>query len=141
MQPCSLLRRCGAMLYDGFLLVAVLMLATIPFVAMRGGELVEPSGNAFYQLTLALVIFVYFVGYWSWKGRTLGMQSWGLQLESTHRRVPGLAASALRFFAAVLSWLPCGLGYFWQLWDRESLTWHDRWSRTRLMYHPRIRGA
>ncbi len=141
MQPSGLLRRAGAMLYDAFLLFAVLMLATIPFVAMRGGELVEPTGNAPYQLTLVVVIFAYFVGYWSWKGRTLGMQSWGLQLETPDRQVPGLAASTLRFFAALLSWLPFGLGFLWQLWDPERLTWHDQWSRTRLVHYPRVRGA
>ena len=36
-QPASLLRRLGAMLYDGLLVLAVLFLATLPFIAVRGG--------------------------------------------------------------------------------------------------------
>jgi len=37
----------------------------------------------------------------------------------------------------VLSWLPAGLGYLWQLWDPEKLTWHDRISKTRIVYYPK----
>lgn len=139
MQPSGLARRCGAMLYDAVLLFAVLMLATIPFVATRGGELVEPAQNTGYQVTLFIVIFAYFVGYWSWRGRTLGMQSWGLQLETPAQRKPTLATSSLRFFAALLSWGALGLGFLWQLWDPDRLTWHDRLSRTRLNHYPRPR--
>jgi uncharacterized RDD family membrane protein YckC len=136
-QPASLLRRAGAMLYDAILLFALLMLATIPFVALRDGEMVEPSRNTLYQLVLGGVIFAYFAAYWSWKGRTLGMQSWGLQLQTPDGRVPGIAAASLRFFAALLSLAVFGLGFFWQLWDRDRMTWHDRLSRTRLMHYPR----
>lgn len=125
------------MLYDLFLLVAVLMLATVPFVVARGGELVEPADNALYQLTLFAVIFAYYVGYWSWRGRTLGMQSWGLQLETQEGKVPRVGANSLRFAVALVSFAPAGLGFWWQLWDPEGLAWHDRLSRTRLKYYPR----
>jgi uncharacterized RDD family membrane protein YckC len=137
MQPSGLLRRFGAMLYDGLLLMALLMLATLPFVALRRGEFVEPGDNTVYRLTLFAVIFGYFVGYWCWKGRTLGMQSWGLQLQTPEQGRPGFAAASLRFVAALLSWAPLGLGFFWQLWDRDRLAWHDRLSRTRLNHYPR----
>ena len=139
MATSSLLRRAGAMLYDAFLLLALLMLATVPFIAARGGEMVEPGDNRAYQLVLFAVIYAYFVGYWSWKGRTLGMQSWGLQLETAAHEVPRFDACTLRFFAALLSWLPLGLGFFWQLWDRERRTWHDRLSHTWLNHYPRHR--
>ncbi len=65
------------------------------------------------------------------------MQSWGLQLQTADGRIPSLSAATLRFFAAILSWLPLGLGFLWQLWDKEKLTWHDRLSGTRLVYYPR----
>ena len=128
------------MLYDAFLLCALLMLATIPFVAVHGGESVEP-GNLVYQLCMGAVIFAYFVAYWSWKGRTLGMQSWGLQLETVSGRVPSFGTCVLRFLAAVLSWAPLGLGYWWQLWDRDRLAWHDRLSGTILCHYPRGRSS
>ena len=37
----------------------------------------------------------------------------------------------------MISLLPFGLGFFWQLVDKERLAWHDRISKTRLIYYPR----
>ena len=139
MQNAGLLRRFGAMLYDALLVVALLILASIPFVAVRGGQIVEPDDNLFYQLCMLLVIYLFFVGFWARKGRTLGMQSWGMQLETDGGKKVNVTTASLRFVAAIVSWLPLGLGFAWQLWDRDGLSWHDRLSRTRLVYYPKIK--
>ena len=132
-----MLRRFGAILYDSLLVLALLILATIPFIAVRGGDPVEPQGNLVYQITLVLVVYVFFTGFWSYSGRTLGMQSWRLRVETAAGQIPSIAQSTLRFVTAILSWLPFGLGFFWQLWDKDGLTWHDRLSGTRLRYYPK----
>jgi uncharacterized RDD family membrane protein YckC len=137
MQNTGLLRRIAAILYDSLLVGALFFLATVPFIAVRGGEPVETSENLLYRVVLFVVVFVFFVGFWSRSGRTLGMQSWGLQLETVDGRIPSVATASLRFFAALVSLLPLGLGFLWQLWDPEKLTWHDRASKTRLVYYPR----
>ena len=137
MQNTGLMRRLAAILYDMLLVAALLFLATIPFVALRGGEPVEVGDNAIYRLTLVIVVYGFFVGFWTRSGRTLGMQSWGLQLETVSGETPTIAAASIRFFAAILSWAPAGLGFLWQLWDKESLTWHDRISGTRVVYYPK----
>jgi len=137
MQNSGLLRRSGAMLYDALLILALLFLATIPFIAMRSGEPVEAAENLPYQLTLGLVIYLFFVGFWSQSGRTLGMQSWGLRAETDDGRIPTIGQASIRFFAAIISWIPLGLGFLWQLWDKDQLTWHDRLSGTRLIHYPR----
>ncbi len=136
-QPSGLLRRLAAILYDSLLVIALIFLLTLPFIAVREGEPVETSDNLIYQLSLAALIFVYFVGYWTLTGRTLGMQSWGLRVEPTDEQKPGFKAASIRFVAALLSWLPLGLGFLWQLWDRDKLTWHDRLSGTRLRHYPK----
>ena len=136
MQNSGLLRRIAAILYDTLLVVAVLFIVTIPFIAIRGGDPVE-AGNFLYQATMFLVSYVFFVGFWVRKGRTLGMQSWGLQLQTIDGKIPSMRAATIRFFAAILSWVPIGLGFAWQLWDKDKLTWHDRISRTRLVYYPK----
>jgi uncharacterized RDD family membrane protein YckC len=136
MKNSSLLRRFGAIAYDALLVAALLFLVTIPFIAVRGGEPVEPSDIA-YKLTLFTVVFAFFVGFWTRSGRTLGMQSWGLRVESADGHPPDITSASVRFFVAIVAWLPLGLGYFWQLWDREHLTWHDRASGTRLVHYPR----
>lgn len=137
MQNTGLLRRLAAIIYDSLLIGALLFLATTPFIAVRGGEPVEIGDNMIYRLVLALVIYGFFVGFWTRSGRTLGMQSWGLQLETADGGKPTLATASVRFFAAILSWAPAGLGFLWQLWDKDKLAWHDRISGTRLVYYPK----
>jgi len=137
MNNSSLQRRFGAILYDALLVLALLFLTTIPFVGIRGGEPVEAEGNLIYQLCISLVIFLFFTGFWSHSGRTLGMQSWGLRVETADGEIPSFAKSSIRFAAAILSWIPLGLGFFWQLWDKDHLTWHDRMSGTRLRHYPK----
>ena len=137
MKNTTLFRRIAAMLYDGLLILALLFLSTLPFIAVRGGEPVEADGNLIYRLILALVIYAFFVGFWTRSGRTLGMQSWRLQLQAADGNPPKIAAATVRFFAAILSWLPCGLGFLWQIWDKDGLTWHDRISKTRIVYYPK----
>ncbi|MCH9694925.1 MAG: RDD family protein [Gammaproteobacteria bacterium] len=137
MQNCSLLRRTAAMLYDALLILALLFLSTLPFIALRGGEPVERGDNLIYQLVLAVVVFAFFVGFWTRSGRTLGMQSWRLQLETEDGERASPGAATIRFFGALLSWLPLGLGFFWSLWDKDKLAWHDRLSGTRIRYYPK----
>jgi uncharacterized RDD family membrane protein YckC len=136
MRNAPFARRLGAMLYDGLLVLALMMLVTVPFVAVRGGEPVEP-GNLAYRLVMLATAWLFFAGFWSRSGRTLGMQSWRLQLATASGERPGFARASIRFLAAILSALPLGLGFWWQLWDTEGLSWHDRLSGTRLRYYPK----
>ena len=137
MQHSGLLRRLAAIMYDSLLVLALLFLVTVPFIAVKGGEAVEHGDNLVYRLVLLAVVYLFFVGFWSRSGRTLGMQSWRLQLQTKDGDVPSLAQATVRFFAAIISWAPAGLGFLWQLWDRDRLTWHDRISGTRLIHYPK----
>jgi uncharacterized RDD family membrane protein YckC len=137
MTNSGLLRRLAAIIYDSLLVLALMFLVTLPFIAAHGGQPVETNDNLLYQACLALVIFLFFCGFWSWSGRTLGMQSWGLRVETTDGNIPGFGQASIRFFAAILSWAAVGLGFLWQLWDKDQLTWHDRISGTRLRYYPK----
>ena len=136
MHNTGLLGRLAAILYDALLLFAVMMLGTLPFIIIRGGEPVEP-GNMPYQAAMLVVAYLFFTLYWSRAGRTLGMQAWRLRGECEDGTTPGFGTASLRFFAALVSWLPAGLGFLWQLWDRDRLTWHDRMSGTRLRHYPK----
>ena len=122
------------MLYDFLLVFALMCFGTVPFVIAFGGESV-PANYLPHQLTMLAIAYCFFVGFWRYRGRTLGMQSWGLRLESTVGGKPSLQQASARFVFAIISLLPLGLGFWWQLWDTDGLTWHDRWSGTRLIYH------
>jgi uncharacterized RDD family membrane protein YckC len=132
----GLLRRLAAILYDTLLVVALLMLTTTFFLIGRGGEALEPYTLP-HQIVSLAVIFMFFVGFWTRKGSTLGMLAWGLRLETPEGDLPPLSNASLRFVVAILSWASVGLGFLWQLWDPEQLTWHDRLSGTRLRHYPK----
>jgi len=136
MTNASLRRRLGAMLYDGLLLLAILFAVTLPLVALRGGEPVAP-GNLFYQALLFGAGGLFFAGFWYRYGRTLGMQSWGLRIETPAGEPPTLGQCISRYLFAIVSWLPLGAGFLWQLVDAEGLSWHDRLSGTRLRHYPK----
>ena len=137
MKNTTLIRRVAAMLYDGLLVLALLFLSTLPFIAVRGGEPVDASENLLYRTVLAVIIYGFFIGFWTYSGRTLGMQSWRLQLETMDGGKISISTATIRFFAALLSWAPLGLGFLWSLWDKDGLAWHDRISKTRLVYYPK----
>jgi uncharacterized RDD family membrane protein YckC len=128
-------RRFGAILYDSLLVLALMFLGTLPFIAARGGEPVA-AGDLLYRLAMFLICYGFFVGFWAGYGRTLGLQSWRLCIETPDGRKPDIKQASLRFFAAILSWLPAGLGFWWQLVDKDGLAWHDRLSGTRLRHYP-----
>ena len=52
MTNASLVRRIGAIVYDSMLLLALMFFATLPFVAMRGGEPVTSGMTAVDQSTV-----------------------------------------------------------------------------------------
>lgn len=163
MKNASLARRLGAMLYDSLLVLAILFVATVPFIIAAGEQPVTDS--IFYQLCMLGLIFAFFVGFWIGPGRTLGMQSWRLQLVSDANAEPGIAKACLRFAVAALlllpaviglfaqivnnargehpgligfAWLlPAGLFFFWQLIDPRGLSLQDRMSGTRLLHYPK----
>jgi uncharacterized RDD family membrane protein YckC len=65
------------------------------------------------------------------------MASWRLRVEREDGALLTWGDTVKRLAAALLSWLPLGLGYFWILFDREGRAWHDRLSRTRVVVLPK----
>ncbi len=130
--PASLLRRLAAGAYDLLLLAGLLMILGIAVLILRGGEAV-PVGTPWFQALVLLVCAVFYAGFWSRGGQTLGMRSWRLRVEKTDGRPVDAATALLRFAAAVLSLVPAGLGMLWILIDREQRAWHDRLTDTRVV--------
>lgn len=140
-QPASLLRRLGAMFYDGLLLLALLMLATGLFLTLTGGEAISPTENPWLELVYRAVLLLLTVGFfgifWTQRGQTLGMASWRVQVEREDGGQLTWGDTVRRLAAALLSWLPLGLGFLWILVDPGRRAWHDRLSRTRVVVVPK----
>ena len=137
----GLLRRLGAMLYDGLLLIGVLMVATALFLPLTGGEAVVSGQNPVlewvYRAALLALIAGFFGVFWTLRGQTLGMASWRLRVEREDGALLGWGDTLRRLGWALVSLLPLGLGFLWILFDPERRAWHDRLSRTRVVVLPK----
>jgi uncharacterized RDD family membrane protein YckC len=133
----GLVRRLAAMLYDGLLLVALWFVATALLLAVSGGHLSDPERPLWLLYTLRasllLVTFMFFAGFWTNGGQTLGMRAWRLKLISVSGDPVNWKQALWRFAAAIPSVGALGLGLFWMLLDQERCAVHDRLSGTRLV--------
>jgi uncharacterized RDD family membrane protein YckC len=136
-----LLRRLAAMLYDGLLLLAILMIATALFLPLTGGEALTPSKHPLleitYRLVLLALVVLFFGVFWTRRGQTLGMASWRLRVEREDGRLLTWSDTVKRLGAALLSLLPLGFGFLWILFDRDRRAWHDRLTHTRIVVVPK----
>ncbi len=88
-------------------------------------------------ILLPVVIFVFFVTFWRSSGQTLGMQTWRIKIINEDGGRISVKQGLIRFASAALSWLCLGMGYWWMLWDKDKLTWHDRLSKSRIVILPK----
>ena len=81
-----------------------------------GGALALVAGVAYY---------VYLEG--SPSGQTVGKRTLNIRvIDFTTGGPLGPARALIRWVGRILSTIPCLLGYFWALWDKERQTWHDK---------------
>jgi uncharacterized RDD family membrane protein YckC len=131
-------RRLAALLYDGLLLGALLVVYTAAVLYLTHGRalLGETVGAWVYLYRIGLIALVagYFIINWTHSGQTLGMRAWRLHAVDSDGRRLALGPAALRFACALLAWLPAALGVLWLYADRERLALHDRLSGTRIVH-------
>lgn len=127
----GLARRLAALTYDTLQVIAVLMLVTLLLA------LVKLNQGPVYQSILLLTTFAFFAKFWRHGGQTLGMKSWDIRIVSNNDQPITLMQCLLRFMAAIPSLLLFGFGYLWMLFDKDKLTWPDRFSDTHLIMTPK----
>lgn len=76
--------------------------------------------------TLAgLAYYIYLEG--SPSGQTVGKKAMNIRVVNFETGAPlGYGTAAIRYVCRFLSAIPCGLGYFWAIWDPQKQTWHDK---------------
>lgn len=141
-------RRVGAWVIDYIVLIPFALPAIIALFA-GPTEIVfnedGPEGPGLYEqptsgtVTLALLLYlagfiVYLVIYCRMlgKGATWGRKATGYRVLDERTMQPiGAGRAVGRYFAMILSAIPCYLGFLWPLWDSENRTFHDMIVRTR----------
>lgn len=136
-QSPGVLRRLAALLYDSLLLLALWVLASLPYLALTGNTGNGGPARFGFQLYLTGIAVVFFGWFWVHGGQTLGMRAWRLRLVGKDGGPVDWKQAVTRLGAALLSAIPMGLGYVWVLFDPERLAWHDRLSATRLILLPK----
>jgi uncharacterized RDD family membrane protein YckC len=130
--PAPLWRRAAALCYDLLAIAALYMCFTLAVLAARLGRAV-PAGSVWFELSLLGIALVFFAGFWTRGGQTLGMRAWRIRVVTDDGATLTPARAALRFATGVLALLPGGLGFWWGFFDPQRRGWHDRWTRTRVV--------
>jgi uncharacterized RDD family membrane protein YckC len=114
---------CLAFAYGGFLAL---------FGSLGGHFTLSKLSAVVCFSTFAFVYVQYFCLFTIFGGTTPGMMVRGLQLATYSGDEPSARQLFWRAIGYVISAGTFFLGFFWALWDEDSMTWHDRLSRTYL---------
>jgi uncharacterized RDD family membrane protein YckC len=123
------------MIYDGMLVLALWLFTLFPIVAVANDFVYGPAVRGL----LFLELFGFFAYFWMYRGQTLGMLAWGLELRSVHGPRLSLSQAILRFIGALLGLLAAGIGYLWLLVDPGRRAWPDLLSGSVVVHVPKRR--
>ncbi len=123
----GLLKRLWAMLYDSILVFSLVFVIGIAVQA-----LFSDLGDGFFYLVTLPSTYAYFAFSWVKGRQTLGMKALKIQVVQENGQNMTHAQALLRFVLAFFSFASFGLGFLYQLVDKNNLTFHDKFSHTRL---------
>jgi uncharacterized RDD family membrane protein YckC len=159
LPPAGLGRRWCALVYEGFLLFALFLVAGFAVLPIIGPThagiaysaqqlyVLPSSSSAFLFFFYVVVAGIYCIGFWSNGRRTLAMKTWGLALVTADGRPVDIRFATKRYLAAWIgpaaglagfvllgSWgLAVGLfNYYWAWLDSDQRFLHDRIAGTRI---------
>ena len=112
--------RLAAAIIDGVLLGVIGSIITV---------IVGDVLGAAVNLLLGLAYYAYLEG--SASGQTVGKRVMSIRVIDFNGAGPiGPGRALVRYIGRIVSAIPCGLGYWWMLWDPEKQTWHDKFAAT-----------
>ncbi len=134
-EPVSISRRFLAALYDFPALLLLAILGTALLVRINGGARLDQSALlAMIHRACLIALWIGYYGFsWTRWGQTLGMKVWRFRVVRVGGAALGWRDVLLRLAAAIPAWLPLGTGLLAAAGDAERRSWHDHWSRTRLI--------
>ena len=148
-------RRVAAIVYDCFLLFAVLFVASLipallltliyhpeqfasaPSEGSVVHELNTPLHGWLYRAYLSALLIGFYTWFWRKSGQTLAMQAWRLKLVDVDGGRPSIGQCLLRLLVAIPALLLGGLGMWWIWLDKQGRSWQDIASNTRLIVLPK----
>lgn len=89
------------------------------------------SGGYGLTTLLGLGYAVYFEG--TKNGQTIGKKMQGIRAVPNGGGSMDPGKALIRYVCKIVSAIPCGLGFWWMLWDKDKQTWHDKLSSTSIV--------
>lgn len=100
------------------------------------GMVFEPSTNRFafdyaYSGLNTLLGLVYFIGFWAWRGQTVGMMPFNMRIVSADTGVKlDVVRALLRYVGLIISFVVILIGVIWVAFDARKQGWHDKIANT-----------
>jgi len=163
LPPATFIKRLLAIIYDGLICIAVLLVATWIYTLIAGwvtgwdryeqmAESGTLGGDPLLTFVLFLVLYVFFAYFWTRTGQTLAMQVWRIRVENLDgspvtwtQALKRYVTAAAVFFLALLGayyvgsitliiTLPAMLALFWPI---NGLSVTDRLSGSMVVQVPK----
>ena len=132
-------RRLIATLIDGILLAVFTFIVAFAigfvgiFIQMFNPNEPLPLSQLIIVCGLVLSV-IYYVGYWSKSGQTIGNTLLGIQVVSKDGTSVSGGKALLRYFGYIVSAIALSLGFLWAAFDRKRQGWHDKIAGTYVVY-------
>jgi uncharacterized RDD family membrane protein YckC len=131
-NPASLFRRLASIVYDIFILFALLLFSTSIALLLNQGHSLGKN-NLLFTLYLISMIGFFYCWFWTHGGQTLGMQAWKIKVVDQNLHPITWRMAIKRFIFAVPSVSFFGLGYITSFFNHNKLSVHDWASKTRVV--------
>lgn len=83
--------------------------------------------NAQANAISTLLGLVYFAGMWAWRGQTIGMMPFNMQVVGVaDGKKIDVFRGLLRYVGFIISIIPLFLGLIWAAFDSRKQGWHDK---------------
>lgn len=130
----TLFKRLLAALYDSFLVLATIFIATALTMPFTRGN-VSADNKIYMSLYLLSVIYIFYGWFWTHGGQTLGMRAWRQKVVSIDGKSINWQQAFIRFITGLPAWLLFISGVLiWVLPEKieliDSLLFLPRWAFT-----------
>ena len=131
MNYLSIWRRLLSILYDSFLIFALLTIMSMPFYSFNIQE--HFTLKIIMQVYFYFIIQFFFVWFWVNNRATLGMRSWGITIVDDKGNGISYKKAIIRFNMAIISFAIFGLGFLISILRKDKKCMHDIISKTYLI--------
>ena len=131
MNYVTIWRRSASILYDSLLVLAILIIMSIPFFSFNLEE--NFSLKIIVQIYYYLITQYFFVWFWVNNEGTLGMKTWKIKIVCEDGNKITYKEAIIRFNTAILSFIFFGLGFLISFLRKDKKCLHDFISKTVLV--------